>query len=64
MEPLTTQPDDDEKLFRFCEEVLRPDFQRLNARWWRFPLLPLYYHCFADALMWLDEAQEVPWRTP
>jgi hypothetical protein len=41
------------------EEVLRHYAFRLNARWWRWPLLGPSYHVFADALYWMDEAP--PW---
>jgi hypothetical protein len=45
----------EEDVRRYLEPVLRRHACRLNARWWRWPLLGPSYHCFADALYWADE---------
>lgn len=37
------------------EADLRRHARRLNARWWRWPLLMPTYHLLADALFWADE---------
>lgn len=45
----------EEALCRYFEPILRQHARRLNARWWRWPLLMPTYHLFADALFWADE---------
>jgi hypothetical protein len=49
-------PSDDDD---FVESDLRRYAPRLNARWWRWPLLDPTYRLLADALYWMDEAP--PW---
>jgi hypothetical protein len=43
--------------------VLQHYAQRLNRRWWRWPLLGPSYHLFAGALFWADEYPPW-WRLP
>jgi hypothetical protein len=53
---LSSDSDRHEQAVRFyCEPILRHHARRLNARWWRWPLLPPSYHMLADALVWADE---------
>jgi hypothetical protein len=59
MEQPLLPPNDDDPL----EEVLRRHARRLNARWWRWPLVRPIYHVFADALFWIDEAP-IWWGLP
>jgi hypothetical protein len=54
----------EEAMLGECAEVLRRYARRLNLRRFRIPLLPPFYHLFADALVWLDEEPSWPWRGP
>jgi hypothetical protein len=54
-EPSSETDFSEEALRRYFEPILRQHARRLNARWWRWPLLMPTYHLLADALFWADE---------